>query len=274
VESVPAGAVLLRLDDTQARRKVDEARAAVDEAKAGQDRARSLPEQHRLGLEQAQSGVEAAEAQRNVAKQGLERKQELAKIGQLNPRDLSIAQEELRATEEAVRIKQSELQRLKLQDPRTEVKLITAQVTRAEALLAQAEAALKQYSIVAPAAGAVLQVSVGVGDTVGGPSPVPAIQFCPKGPRVVRAEVEQAFAALVAVGLRVTVEDDTHAAGKWTGRVKRVADWYSSQRPVLQPDPNQYSDVRTMQCLIELDPDQSRLRINQRVRVTIEVPLN
>jgi hypothetical protein len=55
--------------------------------------------------------------------------------------------------------------------------------------------------------------------------------------------------------------------------VKRVGEWYTNQRPVLQPDPNQYSDVRTLPCVIELDPNQpQRLRINQRVRVTIEIP--
>jgi multidrug resistance efflux pump len=272
-DAVPAGTVLLRLDDAQARAKVTEAKAAVETARAELDRGRSLPEQHKIKLEQAQAAVDAAEAQRNAAQQALDQKERLVRINQLNAEALSIAREELRAAQEGLRIKQADLRQMRLVDPKTELRVLENQVKRAEAVLAQAEAALKEYSLVAPVAGTVLQLVVGVGDTVGAPSAVPAVQFCPDGPRVVKADVEQAFAALVAEGQRVTIEDDTHAAGRWTGRVKRVADWYTQQRPVLQPDPSQYTDVRTMPCVIELDPGQKRLRINQRVRVTIEVPL-
>jgi multidrug resistance efflux pump len=269
-EIVPAGSVLLRLDDTQARRKVDEAKAAVDEAKAALDRGRLLPQQHEIKLQQAQSAVKAAEAQRNAVKLALERKQQLARINQLGEQDIAIAREELTAAGNQLEIRQDDLRQLRLADPRTEVRVLETQVARAEALRAQAQAALKEYTLVAPAAGAVLQLNVGVGDTAGGA--MPAIVFCPDGPRVVVADVEQAFAALVAVGQRVTIKDDTHAAGIWTGRVERVADWYTNQRPVM-PDPNQYADVRSLRCVIELDPDQPRLRINQRVLVEIQVPV-
>jgi len=270
-ESVPAGSVLLRLDDTQARPKVNEARAALDQATAALDRGRILPEQHRIKVEQAESMVATADAQRTIAKRGLERKEQLARINQLSEQEISIAREELRAAENQHRIRQDDLRQLRLVDPRTEMRVLETQVARAQALLDQAEAALKEYSLIAPTAGTVLQISVRVGSTLGGP--LPAIQFCPDGPRVVIAEVEQAFAALVAEGQRVTVNDDTHAGGRWTGRVKRVADWYTNPRPVLQPDPNQYTDVRSITCVIELDPNQPRLRINQRVLVTIEVPV-
>jgi multidrug resistance efflux pump len=272
-ESVPAGAVLLRLDDTQARKKVEEAKAAVDEAKAALHRGQTLPEQHLIKLGQAQSAIEAAEAQRNAAKLGLDRKQELVRIGQLNPQDLAIAREELQAAKKALEIKQDDLRQLRLLDPKTEMRVLETQVSRAEALLAQAEAGLKEYALTAPVAGVVLRISLGAGD-VASPATAPAVLFSAEGPRIVRAEIEQAFAAFVAVGQQVTIEDDTHAAGRWTGRVQRVADWFTQQRPVLQQDPSQYTDVRTMQCIIELDPDQPRLRINQRVRVTIEVPVN
>jgi multidrug resistance efflux pump len=273
-ESVPAGAVLARLDDTLARKKIDEAQAGLAAARAELDRGRSLPEQHRIKLEQAQSAIEAAEAQRNAFKLELQRKRELAGKNLLNAQDIPIAEQQLRGAEEGLRIKQNDLKQLRLMDPKTEVLMLEAQATRAEALLAQAQAAIKEYALVAPTPGTVLQISVGVGHVVtGGPMLEPAIRFCPEGPRIIRAYVEQAFAAQVAEGQRVTIDDDTHAAGQWTGRVKRVPEWYSNQRPVIQPDPNQYSDVRAIECVIALDPDQPRLRINQRVRVTIEVPV-
>lgn len=269
---VPAGSVLLRLDDTQVQRKVDEARAALDAARAALDNGRSLPEQHRIKLEQAQAAIDAATAQRDGAKLALENRKRLAQSNTIGAEAVPIAQQELQAAEQALRIKQDDLRQLRLVDPKAEIRVLETQVVRAQAVLDQAVAGLKEYSLVAPSAGTVLQLTVGVGDTIAGPPASAAIVFCPNGTRIVRADVEQAFASHVAAGQRVTVEDDTHAAGRWTGRVKWVADWYTNQRPVLQPDPNQYTDVRTMPCVIELDPNQPRLRINQRVRVTIEVP--
>ena len=271
-ESVPAGAVLLRMEDTLARKRVDEAQTALDAAQAELAEGRTLPEQHRLGVEQAQAAIKAAQAQRNMAQEEVQRNKELARINQLNPRLLSIAQEQLAAAEQAVKAKEAELRRLKLQDPHNAVRLLEIRVTRAEALLDQAKAALAEYVVTAPRAGTVLRVTVAPGDTLSGLPRQPAVEFSPDGVRVVRAEVEQAFAALVAEGQAATVEDDTHAAGKWTGRVQHVADWFTQKRAAVT-EPLQFNDVRTLECLVELDPSQPKLRIGQRVRVTIQIPV-
>jgi multidrug resistance efflux pump len=271
-EIVPAGVTLLRMEDTLARRRVDEARAALDAAQAELAEGRILPEQHRLLQEQARAAAKAAEAQRNMAEEALTRKQELERKNLLTNRsELLISQEQLTAAKEALLIKEAEKRSLSLRDPQTAVRLLEIKVARAEALLAQAKAALGDYVLIAPKAGTVLRVTVGPGDTLAGPPRQAAIQFCPEGPRVIRAEVEQAFAALIAEGQTVRIEDDTHAAGQWTGRVQRVSDWFTQKRATLQ-EPLQFNDVRTLECVIALDPDQQRLRLNQRVRVTIQVP--
>jgi multidrug resistance efflux pump len=271
-DSVPAGAVLVKMDDTQARGKVDEARSAVAEAKARQEAGRSLPEQYKSKVEQAEAAIRAAEAQRDGAKAALEHKQLLELSKTIGADAVAIAKNELRAAEEALRIKQGDLTQLRKVDPMTEVRVLDAQVARAEAALAQANAALTQFTLVAPTAGTVLEITVAVGDTVGSASPAPAVQFCPNGPRIVRAGIDQAYASQVAVDQKVTIEDDTNAGGRWTGRVKWVADVFTPQRPVVLPDPNQFSDVRTMPCIIELDPGQPPLKINQRVLASIEIP--
>jgi multidrug resistance efflux pump len=271
-ELVSAGAILVRLDDTMARRRMDQAKADVDQAKAVRDEGLTLPERHRLELASAQYAVNAAVAIRNAAKISLQHKQEKLESKTIGLDEVAAAQEVAREAEEALRIKEGQLQQLRLVDPMAKLRELEAQVTKAEAVLAEARAALKQYALTAPTAGTVMQINVAVGDTVGAAPLVPAVLFCPVGPRVVKAEVEQAFAALVRVGQTTTVEDDAHAAGKWTGRVKWVADMYSPPRPVALPDPNQASDVRTLSCTIELDPNQPPLKINQRVLVTIDVP--
>ena len=54
----------------------------------------------------------------------------------------------------------------------------------------------------------------------------------------------------------------------WRGKVVRLSDWYTHRRSMLQ-EPLQFNDVRTLECIVQLDPGQSALRIGQRVRVTL-----
>jgi hypothetical protein len=49
----------------------------------------------------------------------------------------------------------------------------------------------------------------------------------------------------------------------------RVSDWFTQRRSMLQ-EPFQYNDVRTLECIVYLDPGSGPVRIGQRVRVTIK----
>jgi multidrug resistance efflux pump len=272
-ESVPAGTILVRLEDSMARKKVDEAKAALEAAQVARENGRTLPAQHRIKLEQSQNAVDLVASQRDSLRSALESKQKLLQQGVSGSSEsIKAAEEELRQAEKLLRIKQDDLNQLKLVDPNVQTRLLEVEVTRAEAVLAQAREAVKQFTLVAPLAGTVMQITVRAGDTVGGASPAPAIQFCPAGPRIVKAEVDQASATLVKVGQKVTIQDDSHAPGEWTGKVKWVADWFTNPRPVLMPDPSQPADARSMECWIELDAGQPQLKINQRVLATIEIP--
>ncbi len=82
-----------------------------------------------------------------------------------------------------------------------------------------AKFALKECSLHAPSDGIVLRVLTHVGEVLGGNPTAPAIQFCPKGPKIIRAEVLQEWAYRVAAGQEVTIEDDTFAGATWQGRV-------------------------------------------------------
>jgi hypothetical protein len=92
--------------------------------------------------------------------------------------------------------------------------------------------------------------------------------FCPSGSRIVRAEVEQEFARSLAMGQAASIRDDTNGEGNWAGHVIRISDWYTQRRSIMQ-EALQYNDARTLECIIELDPNQPVLRIGQRVRVTL-----
>jgi hypothetical protein len=72
----------------------------------------------------------------------------------------------------------------------------------------------------------------------------------------------------VAVGQAASIRDDSSGDGKWVGHVIRISEWFTQRRSVI-PEPLQYNDARTLECIIELDAVQAPLRIGQRVRVTL-----
>jgi hypothetical protein len=134
---------------------------------------------------------------------------------------------------------------------------------------------MSECSIVAPMDGKVLRILVGRGELVSPQSPQPMIQLAPVKPRIIRAELDQEFAHRVAVGAHARIVDDSHSDIEWSGRVARMSDWFAQRRNVIR-EPLQFNDVRTLECIIELDKPKdlnskkpAEPRIGQRVRVII-----
>lgn len=275
-EAVKAGDVLLRLDDRAARFRVAEAQAALDSAKAHLERAETGPDQHRLKIAQQQASLDAARHRLATARHSLVAKEKLQQIESVGRKkedpvmkeEVAAAGEKTKELEAAERAEQEMLADLKVQDPAVELRRTQAEVATMQARLDQARLVLEEHTLRAPSDGTVLRVLVGPDELLGVPAKKPAVQFCPDGPRIVRADVEQAFASRVSVGQDATVEDDVHSGGTaWSGRVVRISDWYVQRRPVSD-EVLQMKDVRTLECVIALS-EQPTLRIGQRVRVTL-----
>jgi multidrug resistance efflux pump len=167
-----------------------------------------------------------------------------------------------------VQAEKGKLRELRLNDPTAGIRRAKADVDAKEAQLEEARRGEDECALRAPVGGTVLRILAGPGDVLGGRQQQPAVLFCPEGQRIVRAEVDQEFAGRVAVGQAVLVEDDVTAGPSWRGKVVRVSDWYTQRRSIL-PEPGQFNDVRTLECIIQLDPGQPLLRIGQRVRATL-----
>jgi HlyD family secretion protein len=266
-ESVDAGTVLLRLDDTAARLRVDEARAAVTAGERQLEEIARLPARHQLQVAQQDAALDGAGHRLAAARHQVERKRDLFKRDQLNGQELAAAEDLVRELESLERAEREKLRELRLLDPEPGVRRAEAELTAARARLGQAERAVDECQVKAPRAGKVLRLQATVGDLAGGPGPAP-ILFCPGGPRIVRAEVAQEFAAAVRVGAECQIADDCRGSGPtWRGTVARVSDWYTRRRSVVL-EPTQHNDVRTLECVIEFAPGEP-LRIGQQVRVTI-----
>src|SRR5205807_6083648 len=128
--------------------------------------------------------------------------------------------------------------------------------------------ALTHGTAKAPNEGIVHRLTAGVPDTPSSMTKEPTIQSLPEGPRIIRAEVEQEFANRVEVGQSAEVQDDSKAGPTWHGKVVRMSDWNTHRRSIVQ-EPLQFNDVRTLECIIQLDPHPQTPRIGQRVRVML-----
>jgi multidrug resistance efflux pump len=268
-EPVKEGAVLLQLEDKPARHRVEEAQAALAAAGNQLVQARKGMETHQERLVQQQAAVEAMSQRLAAARIQLTRKEELLRIDQANSQDVNTARHQVKEVESLEKAEQGKLAELKLVDPDLEVRNALTQVTVMESRLKQAKDALEECKLKAPQAGTVLRILAGPGDVVGVPGQKPVILFAGAGPRLVRVEVEQEFARRVKTGMPAKVEDDTDPSRVWTGKVMRVSDWYTQRRAILQEGPTLH-DVRTVECLIALEPDQTAPRLGLRVQVTIK----
>jgi multidrug resistance efflux pump len=270
-QRVKKGDILVQLDDRLAKLLVDQARADYEAAVAQEKEARNLAQQKEYKLAQQRAAITAVKHRLAAAQKAYERKKELYDAKQLGNAELEGASElvqELKALQVA---EETKLREVALLNPEAGLTRARADAAGKKARLEQAQLGVDECRLTAPEDGMVLRLLVGRGELLTGQPKQPAILFCPNEARIIRAEVEQEFASRVAPGMAATIQDDTSTSDTWLGKVDRISDWYTHRRSILQ-EPFQFNDVRTLECIIHLDPKQANtkpLRIGQRVRVVI-----
>jgi membrane fusion protein (multidrug efflux system) len=267
-EPVKAGSVLIRLDDRVAQARLQQVEASLVVAREKLAQARKLPQQQQIKLAQQRAAIEAVKYRVEAARTTLARKRRQAEKEILGQTEADVTETLLHELEALYKVETGKLSELELNDPDAGVRQAQADVDAKDAQLNEARTAVEEYALRAPADGTALRVLVGPGDVVGAQSKQPAVIFCASGHRIVRAEVEQEFARSVAIGQAASIRDDSTGEGSWSGRVVRISDWYTQRRSIM-PEPLQYNDARTLECIIELDTGEPALRIGQRVRVTL-----
>jgi multidrug resistance efflux pump len=265
---VKAGTVLLGVDNRQARRRAEEAEADWDAAREQEAQARKLPRRHALQLAQQRAAIAVVRHRLEGARAQLDQARDQRRKKMVPPDTVRAASARVKELQDAAEAETEKLRELELKDPAGEVRMAEALTRAKKARLEVARRALAECVLKAPRDGTVLRVNVGVGDVAGGQPMQPAVQFCPEGRLLIRAEVEQEFAGRVAEGQRAMVQDDATGGGSWRGRVTSLANWDAPRRLTLL-EPSQHNDVRTRECVIALDAGQPPLRINQRVRITL-----
>ncbi|OWK46516.1 HlyD family secretion protein [Fimbriiglobus ruber] len=275
-DSVVKGQDILRLDAATADARVAQAEAAVEGAQVDLDSALRDKERVPKQLEARATLVAAAGARVEAARKALQQRreqQQLTPLGRAEGEALDAQVRELELLEAAER---EQLEDLKKIDPELRVRAARARLKAAGADRLLAAKARAECVLAAPMDGVVLRLQATPGGIVSPGSPFPAVTFAPAGPLVIRAEVDQESLGRVAKGMRAEAQDENRPDGPvWAGHVRNVSRWVAPRRTQVL-EPGEISDVRTVECVIELDPAPAgrgeALVIGQRMRVRIVRP--
>jgi multidrug resistance efflux pump len=273
---VEAQQALFRLDDTVEQQQLAQAQVALEAAELRVTQAKNAVAAQGKQIDAQKAAIRVVQNDVEVAKFNHQRAQRLFREGVGScSEEVAGAERLIRKAEAAVAAEQAKLAALEAVDVQSNERLASMDVKAKQADLDKAKYALSLCEVKAPEKGRVLRSLVGLGETLGPHPQRPALWFAPKKPLIVRAEVEQEFARYVKENDRVSVYDDPmiyedpNGDHSWKGRVTSISGWYSQRRSILM-EPLQFNDVRTLECIVELDKQPANLKIGQRVRVVLE----
>lgn len=147
---------------------------------------------------------------------------------------------------------------------------LNAEIAEADAAVEVARQHLKQAryeidvrSVRAPVAGRVVARPVHVADVVSAQGAGELFTLLPDAPRIVRAELNEAFVARVSAGMNAQIVTEGDGGKTWPAKVTRVGEVFGPSK--LIEDAQETTDARDVECILELSTDE--LRVGQRVQV-------
>lgn len=267
-DRVRAGQRLLVLERQQAEAQVVEAEAALDQALVQRRQSARAAENHLIQRRLQEQAIRSAQIQVDATAREVEHIERLAGDDVVPNERLLAARDFVQDAQAAFEAENLRLRQLELDDPTETLTLADSAVRLAQARLSKAKDFLARHTLLAPTDGTILRTNVSVGQMIGPEAPMPAIWFAPDRPKIVRCEIDQAFADRVAVGMRAEIHDDDQAGRSLSGVVEQVGPWIAPKRSILD-EPFLKNDVRTLECIIRLDPADADLRIGHRLRVSL-----
>jgi RND family efflux transporter MFP subunit len=138
-----------------------------------------------------------------------------------------------------------------------------SQIGVATSKLAQARYELDQHSLHAPIDADVVRVMAQPGASVS--SQTALFTLLPQTPRIVRAELSEAYVGAIKPGMTAEVVADGDQAGpSWSAHVLRIGNVFGTGS--LDDDPQVRANARTVECVLSFDQPEA-VRIGQRVLV-------
>lgn len=137
-------------------------------------------------------------------------------------------------------------------------------VARVRERLARLEQSAR--TVRAPVTGLVLRRAATVGAAAVTTAGAPLFVLAPDGPRIVRAELDEAFAARVGPGATAWVTDASGGGHVFRARVLRVSPAFEAA--ALEDQPGAHADGRFLRLVVAFE-EPNGLRLGQRVLVRI-----
>jgi len=229
---VQRGQVLLKLASEQARMEADLAQA---------------------DLQLVQTRQRAQAERLPAARQLARRTDEAARAGALDPKRAEEALQTQHDIEGAMRV-------------------LDAEIAIARQKVGLARLTIRRHTVTAPHDAIVLKLNVQAGARVAAQGAPPMMVLMPQRALIVRAELNESYAASVKPGMRATIriERDTYDGAEpapIAAHVLRLSAAYGPSR--LDDETPQRTGLRVLDCILELDPAAaSRLRPGRNVKVS------
>lgn len=222
-----------------------------DAVKAGDVLAKLDARQARSAVEVADAGRAEAEARVAVLKAKLPAAQSSAKrVGEAASAGAATGQSADESATTVVVLK-------------AEIGAAEAAVKVARAHLDAARTELEALTLTTPVAGRIVHRSVHVGDVVSTAAATELFRILPDRPRIVRAELNEAYVDRIRPGMRAEVVRDSDEGRAYPATVLRVGEVFGPSR--LTDDAVERAGAHDVQCVLAVEGGE--FRIGQRVLV-------
>jgi multidrug resistance efflux pump len=245
-DAVRAGQVLARLDDRLARARVGAAEAGLAQARARYTMARRGPRAEDIAAARAEADAAAAAARHRGTEQA--RSEQLRKAGALAIAavDADDAAAKIAAAQAAAAM--ARYLSLARGTRSEQLEDAAAAIALAGAELDAARVALDQTVLVAPSDGVILRRTGEVGALVTLTPPVPVVSMADLGQLEIRAEVDEADVAAIAVGQIAYATADAYGDRRFPVTLHRVTRELG-RKTVRDDDPRARVDTRVLEVI-------------------------
>jgi len=266
-DTVVAGQILARLDDRLAKARVASATAAVAQARARYDLAHRGPRREDLDAAKADAAAAGADAAHRDVE--LARSTRLGETGAISTTAVDADSAAARVSAATAAAAAARYQALAKGTRVEQVADAAAAVDAALAELDAAKVALDQTLLRAPRGGVILRRLAEVGALVTTMTPLPVLSLADLAQLEIRAEIDEADIAAIALGKPAYATADAYADQRWPVHVTRITRELG-RKTVRDDDPRARVDTRVLEVIASFDGAPPALPLGLRMYVHVQ----
>ena len=248
-ERVEAGTPLVELDSSELMAEIELAEQRLNQARAERKKLLSGANPHLI--EAAQHSLEICHKRYLLSKSVHERHEKLPESA-ISRADFDRTQMELSRSRSEYERAKAELNLLQNQVRPEDRLLADAQVTVAEAALANSKRKLQDRIIVAPTDGTVLERVRRIGESVSPVDPSTVAVFANSDKLHIRVEVDERFVNQLQVGMSATVYGRAVGSQEFKGRVRSIRQ-LMGKKTVFSRSSDERKELDVIQLIVETD---------------------